>query len=527
MTTAPTPSTTDHFDFIIIGSGPGGGTLAHTLAPSGKRILILERGPYLPREAENWNSDAVFVDGRYATRDVWHDKDGKPIHAGIHYFVGGNSKVYGAALLRLRARDFETIQHYGGISPAWPLSYTDFAPYYDRAETLYEVHGEHGTDPTDPAPDAKYPFPAVSHEPRIQRLFNDMQTAGVNPFPLPLGIRLLEEGTTVGRESKCVRCATCDGYPCWTLAKSDAESICVRPALAHPNVTIRTDTMALRLLTNAAGTEVTGVEVEHAGERETLTANVVVVACGAINSAALLLRSASDKHPAGLANGSTMVGRNYMRHNNTAMLAISREPNPTVFQKTIGCNDYYFNAPDSDLPLGHFQMLGKSDGGQIKGEAPGWIPFKPEFPLEVMAKHSIDFWMTSEDLPSYENGVTLDRDGGIILTLYETNMEAHTRLQKKLHQLLDKIGCHDSFLPRSLYLGNNVPIGGTAHQVGTVKFGTDPKTSVLDTNCKAHELDNLYVVDGSFFVSAGAVNPGLTIMANAIRVGDHLLQRYA
>ena len=247
--------------------------------------------------------------------------------------------------------------------------------------------------------------------------------------------------------------------------------------------------------------------------------------CGAINSALLLLRSASDEHPKGLANGSDVVGRHYMRHNNSAFMAISRSPNPTRFQKTLALNDYYFGSKDWDYPLGHIQMLGKSHGDTIKAEAVNWAPWAPEMPFDVMARHSVDFWLTSEDLPDPGNGVRYDRDGRVILDLTENNMEGHKRLQEKLEGMLNAIDMHHHFLPRSLYLGKNIPIGGTAHQAGTIRFGKDPRSSALDLNCKAHELDNLYVVDAGFFVSIGAVNPTLTIIANALRIADHLKER--
>jgi choline dehydrogenase-like flavoprotein len=515
------------YDFIIIGSGPGGGTLAHALAPSGKKILILERGDYLPREPENWDSESVFVESRYHAKETWKDKDGHDLHPGIHYFVGGNSKVYGAALFRLRERDFEELVHHDGISPAWPLKYADFAPYYDRAEQLYEVHGTHGIDPTGPPAGMPYPFPALAHEPRIQQLHDDLAAEGLHPFPLPVGVRLLEKNLTPLHESKCVRCSTCDGFPCLVDAKSDAQKMSVEPALAYPNVSLRTNAKAVRLRTNDSGSEVTGVDIESDTGPATLRAHVVIVACGAINSAVLLLRSANERHPNGLANGSGVVGRNYMRHNNSAVIAVSKEPNPTKFQKTLGLNDYYFGEPGWEFPLGHIQMLGKSDATQIKGGAPAWIPFKPDFAFDIVAKHGLDFWLTSEDLPSMDDGVTLDRDGTIRLTLTPNNMTGHIRLRARLEGMLNAIGCHSTLLPRSLYLGKTIPIEGTAHQVGTVRFGPDPATSALDVDCKAHEIDNLYVVDGSFFVTAGAVNPALTIVANALRVAERIGERYA
>jgi choline dehydrogenase-like flavoprotein len=515
----------NHFDVIIIGTGAGGGTLAYHLAPSGKRLLLLERGGFLPRERDNWNSHAVFIESKYKAKETWYDSEGNAFQPGIHYYVGGNTKFYGAALLRLRREDFGEIKHHGGISPAWPLSYEDFEPYYTKAEHLYYIHGEHGIDPTEPPVSAPYRYPPVSHEPRIQELHDDLRRKGYHPFPLPLGIMLDEENGKPLHTSRCIRCDRFDGFPCLVNAKADAHIVCIEPALEYPNVQLITGAYVERLETNASGSEVTKVYVKRNGIPESYSADIVVVSCGAINSAALLLRSANDKHPNGLANSSDVVGRHYMRHNNSALLAISRRPNPTVFQKTLALNDFYFRSNDWEYPLGHIQMLGKSDSEMIKGEAPDWAIWKPDMALDYMARHAVDFWLTSEDLPDPDNRVTLNSKGEIILHLRQTNMEGHRRLIAKLKDMLEHMDLHQHLLPHSLYLGKQIPIGGTAHQCGTIRFGRDPKTSVLDPNCKAHNLDNLYVVDGSFFVSAGAVNPALTIIANALRVGDHLLER--
>ena len=512
-------SENNHFDVIIIGTGAGGGTLAYALAPSGKNILLLERGGYLPREKDNWETRAVFTESKYKTKEAWYDKDGKQFHPGIHYYVGGNTKVYGAVLFRLRKEDFGEIRHHGGISPAWPLSYEDFEPYYTRAEQLYQVHGERGTDPTEPPASEPYPYPAVSHEPRIQELADDLRRIGQTPFPLPTGIMLDEDNP---HRSRCIRCDTCDGFPCLVHAKSDAEVLCVEPALQHPNVTLLTHTKVIRLETSPSGREVARVITEREGETGVFSADIVVVACGAINSAALLLRPANDQHPSGLANSSDVVGRHYMAHNNSAFLAISKKPNPTIFQKTIGVNDYYFGSDDFGYPLGHLQMLGKSNGEMLKAEAP---PLVPGMTLDLMARHAVDFWITSEDLPDPDNRVTLNSKGEIVLHYKENNEEGHQRLTAKLKSMLREINCESHLIPTSLYLGKKIPLAGTAHQNGTIRFGHDPKTSALDTNCKAHDLDNLYVVDGSFFVSSSAVNPALTIMANALRVADHLIER--
>lgn len=508
-----------HYDVMILGSGAGGGTLAWSLAATGKRILLVERGGYLPRERENWDPGEVFRKGRYKAHETWVDRDGRPFEPGIHYCVGGNTKVYGAALLRFRREDFGELRHHGGVSPAWPLSYEELEPWYTKAEALYQVHGKRGLDPTEPPASAEYPHPPVRHEPRVLELHDDLRREGLHPFPLPLGVRLDESRP---ERSECIRCSTCDGFPCLVNAKSDAQVTCVDPALRTGNVTLLAGAKALRLVTSPSGREVTRVVVERSGEVEEYSADLVVVSCGAVNSAALLLRSTSDRHPQGLANGSGVVGRYYMCHNNSAFVALSREPNRTRFQKTLGLNDFYFGAPDFPFPMGHIQMLGKSAGEMFSEDAPFFVP---GMVLDEMAGHALDFWMTSEDLPDPENRVTLDREGRIVLSYRENNLEGHRRLQARLQSLLHAIQCREHLIPRELYLGKKIPVAGVAHQCGTVRFGDDPRASALDRDCRAHEVGNLYVVDGSFFVSSTAVNPALTILANALRVGQHLKER--
>jgi choline dehydrogenase-like flavoprotein len=516
-----------HYDVIIIGSGAGGGTLAHRLAPTGARILILERGGFVRRERDNWSSRAVNVDGKYHTDEVWHDGDGQPLHPHTSYCVGGNTKFYGAALFRLRERDFGAVQHHDGVSPAWPIDYADLEPYYTEAERLYQVHGARGADPTEPWSSAPYAHPPISHEPRIQALHDDFAAAGVRPFHVPLGVMLDERRP---EQSACIRCATCDGFPCLVHAKSDAHVVAVMPALAHDNVSLMTEAYVDRLETSASGREITGVIVRHQGETLRLTADVVVVSAGAINSAALLLRSASAVHPHGLANRSGVVGRHYMGHVNSVLMAVSRCPNPTVFQKTLAVNDFYFGDADFPFPMGHISFVGKLDGVALSAGAP---KIAPGFTLDLMASHSLDFWLTSEDLPDPANRVTLDRDGGIVLTYTPNNGTGHEQLQARLRRLVQSQrrcavhgdDCHVGVFGRSLFVGQRIPLAGVAHQCGTVRFGDDPRASALDRHCRAHDVDNLYVVDGSFFPSSGAVNPALTIMANALRVGDHLTSR--
>jgi choline dehydrogenase-like flavoprotein len=519
----------DHYDVLVIGSGPGGATTAARVAETGRRVLLLERGGFLPRERDNWSSQAVFGDAKYTADETFYDRHDRPFQPELHYYVGGNSKVYGAALIRLLPGDFGEVRHPNGVAPAWPLSYGDLEPYYVRAEHLFWVHGRHGEDPFAGPSSRDYRYPPVRHEPRIQQLSDGLAELGLHPFHLPMGVQLTQdEDGGASPDSRCIRCDRVDGFPCPVGAKADAEWAVIRPALAaHPNLTLMTSTTVERLLTDASGRCVTGVAATLPdGSAHVFTADIVVLSAGAILSAVLLLKSANDRHPAGLANSSDLVGRHYMRHNNLALIAFSREPNPTVFQKTLALNDFYGPGEHWEYPMGNIQMLGKSDDWQIKGAAPHGLGWAPSAPYGEVARHSIDFWLSSEDLPLAGSRVTLRRDGAIKLTLQpDNNTEGLTRLRVTFQEMLSKLGMLEMTFVRSLYLHKSFAAAATAHQAGTARFGTDPATSVLDVHCRAHDLDNLYVVDGSFMPSVGAVNPSLTIIANALRVGDHIAGR--
>lgn len=524
------PSAREHYDVIIIGSGPAGGTMAAKLAETGKQILLLERGDWLPRERPNWESEAVFGQSRYVAAETFYDHDDKPFRPGLHYFVGGNSKVYGAALFRLTPADFGEIRHHGGISPAWPISYDDLDPYYVAAEHMYWVHGRHGEDPFAGPSSQDYAFGPVQHEPRIQALSDGFAKLGLHPFHLPIGVNLIQNSQGAAtHDSPCIRCDRVDGFPCLLGAKADSDVVAVRPALAaHDNLTLLTRATATQLVTDDSGRAVTGVVTELPAGTETFSADIVVLSAGSILSAALLLASANDKHPSGLANSSDVVGRHYMRHNNIALMALSKDPNPTLFQKTLALNDYYGPSKDWDYPMGNIQMLGKSDDWQVKGEAPKMLNWAPEFGYAIAASHSLDFWLAGEDLPLADSRVTLRPDRTVKLSVvHENNTEGVKRLRHKFDSMLDDLGLHSKTFARGLYLHKDMDVSATAHQAGTVRFGTDPAASALDVNCKAHDLDNLYVVDGSFMPSIGAVNPTLTIIANAIRVSERIAARLA
>lgn len=494
-------------DVLIIGSGAGGGTLARVLADSGLSILILERGDFLPREWDNWSPEAVFHAHRYHTGERWQDGEGRSFAPVTGYHVGGNTKFYGAAVLRRRVEDFIPRRHRGGNTPAWPIRYADLAPFYAQAEAWYYAHGEAGADPTE-GPREAYPYPPMPHEPLLAELTEKLRGLGLHPFPLPLALHHRETA-----DSPCVRCPTCDGFPCMVHAKGDAELCGVRPALAHSNVRLESGVRVLRLETTADGRRISRAVTT----KGSYAARIVVLCAGAINSAALLLASANARHPHGLANGSDQVGRNYMCHVNSACMAIDpgRE-NPTIFQKTLAVNDFYNESgdPEYPYPLGHIQGLGKVTPDVLHAQRPQW----PAPLCTWAARHSVDWWLTTEDLPSPDNRVTLAADGTIRLRWQANNVESHERLCRRWRETLHRIGYPMVFFQR-------MGIEAVAHQVGTARFGENPATSVLDPLCKAHELDNLYVADASFMPSIAAVNPSLTIMANAIRIAHHLRDR--
>jgi choline dehydrogenase-like flavoprotein len=506
-----------HYDVIIIGTGAGGGTLANKLAPSGKKILILERGNFLPKEKANWDSQEVYGKDRYRTTEIWYDKNGNPFNPFTHYFVGGNTKFYGSALYRFRERDFEEVLHKDGISPEWPLKYQDFEPYYTQAEKLYDVHGKRGIDPTEPPSNQDYPFPPISHEPEIERISNALKDRDFHPSYQPLGIKLNEVNRFL---SACVRCHTCDGFPCMVNAKADADVNTIRPVIEYPNVTLMTEAKVLRLHTSASGREVTSVETEIAGERYFFSGDIVVVACGAINSAALLLRSVNDQHPNGLANSSDLVGRNYMRHKISALVAVAPKPNPTVYPKTLAVNDFYWGESDFPYPMGHVQTLGNITEDRAAANTPPFVPSKliPRAVFKAIADRTTPWFLMAEDLPDPNNRVRVEGDK-IFLEYTNNNDEALNRLMKRWQEVLKSIE------PLSIFFTTEMTIKDVGHQCGTCRFGENPKTSVLDLNCRTHDVDNLYVVDGSFFPSSAALNPTLTIIANSIRVAEHLLER--
>ncbi len=500
---------THGFDIVIIGSGAGGGTMLHALASTGRRILLVERGGVVPSEPENWSPSAVWKDLRYRTTEQWLDHAGEPFTPYTHYGIGGNTKYWGSVLYRLRREDFGEMAHLDGVSPAWPITYEDLAPWYERAEHLYQVHGDAAADPTEP-PRGPFPHPPVPHADGMHDVIARLRQEGLHPSPLPLG--LIDPGAPEG----CQLCATCNSFPCRIHRKSDADVCCVRPAAREPNVTVWTQARATRLVTSRDGTRVEAVDVDRDGTPARVEAPLVIVACGAVNSAALLLRSATPQHPRGLGNSSGLVGRRYMAHLATMMQGFHPfRRNDTVFQKTVAINDFYLRGPDTPYPLGQIQSQGRTHGimAQVVGRT--MVPGIPLWAYDAWVARGLDWLAMSEDLPREDNRVTLDDDGRIRLEYTPNNATAHDRLVREMRRLLRRLGYW-------VVVAHSHRSKNTTHQCGTLVFGRDPASSVLDTHCRAHDVENLHVVDASFFPSSAAVNPGLTIVAQALRVAGHL-----
>jgi choline dehydrogenase-like flavoprotein len=499
---------TEHYDIIIIGTGAGGGTMARALSETGARILVIERGDFVPQEDANWDPAAVWRQLRYQTTEQWVDDRGQAFRPYTHYNVGGNTKFWGSVLYRLRREDFQETAHFDGVSPAWPVDYETLAPYYERAERMYHVRGAVGADPTEP-PRGPFPYPPVAHSAGMSEIVEKLRAQGLHPSPLPLG--LLRPGEPDG----CILCNTCNSFACRIHAKSEADVCGIRPAIERPNVTLWTNARAERLLTDPAGGKVVAAEIEREGRMVRVEADRFVVSCGAVNSAALLLRSASDRHAAGLANSSGLVGKRYMAHLATMMQGFHPfRPNLTVFQKTVAINDFYLRGLGTPYPLGQIQSQGRTHGVMAQIVVP-WIPL---WAYDAWVSRGVDWLVMSEDLPSADNRVTVERDGRIRLEYRPNNVVPHRRLVKETERILRRLGY---WIVVKHSHGNR----NTTHQCGTLCFGTDPRASVLDPFCRAHDVENLYVVDASFFPSSAAVNPGLTIAAQALRVADHLMSQ--
>ncbi|CAN7455004.1 GMC family oxidoreductase [Rhizobium sp. LjRoot30] len=490
-------------DIVIIGSGIGGSTVAAGLAATGADILILEAGNHIEDRPENRDQRAIFQRGHFRPKEFWYEADGTAFNPGNYYNVGGNSKFYGAVLVRYRKEDFEEMAHLEGVSPAWPFPYEELEPWYSQAEQMYQVRGALGEDPTEPAHSLPYAFPPVPEEPAIAKVRARLKANGIHPYSLPLGVdidRWLSKAKTPW-----------DAHPNSADGKMDAETTALALALQHPNVRLQTGSRVTRLVTAADGGAIETVEYEKAGERHSISPKLVILSAGAVQSSVLLQRSANDKHPTGLANASDQVGRNFMNHNSSAVIALSPfYKNDSVYQKTFGFNDFYLSDGEGGPPLGNVQLLGKVSGKILKAN----MPAIPEWLLDRVASHAIDFYAMSEDIPHPESRIMVDGDR-IVLKWHRTNWQAHLDLVSKLKGVLRAAGF-------PIVLSRAFDKRTPSHQCGTVVIGTDPAQAPLDVYCRAFQHQNLFVVDASFLPTSAAVNPALTVAAQALRVADHI-----
>lgn len=492
-------------DVVIIGSGVGGASVAHRLVGSGAKVLILERGEALPNEPQNADPDAVFLQNRYRTQDEWQDATGRSYRPGQYYFVGGHTKFYGTAMFRFRADDFVEQSTDEGTSPAWPISYGDLETHYDAAERLFGVRGQAGQDPTEPPRAAPFAHAPIPHEPVIADMADRLARKGLRPFHMPSAI-------DYGPGGRCQRCGTCDAFACRFDAKGDADTRILRPLLGHPDVTLWTGAQVMRLITDPYGLRIVAAEILREGKITRIEAPLFVLSAGAINSALILLRSATEAHPNGLANRSGVVGRYLMNHHLTGLMGVRPlRPNDTRFPKTLSINDFYHGLPEDGSARGNIQMLGNIGGSMIRSA----YPIAPNWAANWLGRHSVDFLTMSEDLPSRDSRVRLLENGGVEVDYRPGGTRGHDRFVRHVRSLLRQIGF-------PLVLRHSFGIEAPSHQCGTVRMGSDPSRSALDPLCRAHDHPNLYVVDAGFFPSSAALNPALTVAAQALRVGDHI-----
>lgn len=496
-------------DIVIIGSGVGGSAVAHQLAGSGSRILMLERGDFLPNEPQNSDAEAVFLQERYKTRDEWQDASGARYRPGQYYYVGGHTKFYGTAMFRFRAQDFQASTIDGSPSPAWPVIYDELAPYYAEAERLYGVRGQSGIDQTEPPRDT-FPHAPIPHEPTIGRLAKRLSAQGLHPFPMPSAVDF-------GGGGSCQRCGTCDAFACRVSAKGDAEARVLRPLLAQPDLQLERHAQVTRLIADDQGHRIIAAEFRRDGLITRVEAPLFVLSAGAINSALILLRSACAAAPDGLANRSGVVGRYLMNHHLTGLMAINPlARNETKFPKTLSVNDFYNGLPGDSNARGNIQMLGKIQGAMIRAT----YPTMPRVLADWLGRHSVDVLAMSEDTPEADSRVRLLPDDRVEVDYRPGGTHAHDRFVRHVRGVLRRAGF-------PVVLRHGFGIRAPSHQCGTVRMGDDPATSALDTMCRAHDHPNLYVVDAGFFPSSAALNPALTIAAQALRVGAHLREMHS
>ena len=495
-----------HYDVIVIGSGAAGGTIAGQLAASGKRILLLERGGVMPLADQNVADVDLFRKDRYHPGEQWFGTDGDPFSPQTIYALGGNTKVWGGVLERMREREFGGLPLQEGAAPDWELTYGDFAPYYERAEQLYRVHGDAGVDPTEPGRSGPYGHTPRSFEPWVVELKAALERQGTHPYALPLTWSESAEDPT-----------------------GDAELFGVDLAKQLENVCVRHRVKVRRLHVNPSGTEVRAVEAEIDGHAWLFSGDLVVLAAGAINTAAILLRSATEHHSRGLSNGSDQVGRNLMKPQLTSIIQLAAAPNSGRYGRSLGVTDYLWGDSNVSFPLGSIATGGGVLQDALFAESPPVLSLvtklMPNFGLEQLAARSVTWWAMSPVLPDAHNRVTL-RGNHLQIHYLPNNREAHDRLVYRWIDTLKKVEndplCH-VVKPAPTHPRGEAPLTVMGSVCGTCRMGSNPATSVVDLQGRSHELANLYIADASVFPSCPAVGMGLTVIANALRIGDQLL----
>jgi len=477
------------YDAVIIGSGAGGATLAYQLARNGLKILVVERGEQLQPLA---NHDTRKV-GRFLYHEIKNPAE--PLS-----LVGGQTKFYGAALYRFRQSDFDEVRHENGISPAWPIKYADLEPYYGRAESLYRVHGSPAGDPTEPQRSGPYPYPPLPQDKVIGRMAERLRRCGTGVAAIPRGLDYRPGG-------KCIMCATCDAHYCQIDAKMDAETAALAQAMATGNVTLESGVECRRVLTDPAGQRATGVILSRHGIETAIHCAIVAVCAGLPGSALLLRKSRTARHKNGLGNASGALGR-YLGGHAVGMVfpIVSLGRLPPVHTKDFAINEFYGGTGAWKYPLGVIQTGGQTPFWELAGRLK-----RPA--VKFIGERSITCFYMAEALPTAASGFGFDGDSIGEKTLPIYNMKSFRKLRQITRSVFRKAGYACIARPQAPYLW---------HETGTAVMGSDPDHSVVDPNCQVHGISGLYVMDASVLPSAGAVNTGLTIMALALRAGDHI-----
>ncbi len=492
-------------DVIVIGAGAAGASLAAELVSAGQQVLVLERGDPLPLAEQNVSGIPLLRQKRHQLQESWFGPDGDPFQPQTIYAPGGNTKIWGGVLERMREVEFTGLTMQEGRSPDWQLRYGDLAPWYDKAERLFRVHGRAGLDPTEPPRAAPFPFEPRPIAPFLESLGEGLKRQGLHPYPLPLSW------------------ADAPDHP-----RGDAEGCGLAPALATGRLHLRTGAKVRTIAVAAHGRQVEGVEAEIAGQRWLFRAHQVVLAAGAVNTPVILLRSRSEPHPHGLANGSEQVGRNLMKPQLSVILQRASQPNDGRYDRSWGITDYVGGDRNVAYALGTIHTGGGVLRDSLFAESPPVLSLVsrllPDGALEWLADRSFTWWAMTPVLPDPANRVSL-RGERVSFDYLPNCREAHDRLVYRWLAEIQKVD-DDPLTPEVrrtvVYPRGEAPLALIGHACGTCRMGSDPTSSVVDLQGRCHGLDNLWIADASVFPGCPTVGPGLTVIANALRVAAHV-----